>query len=135
MQELLCNQYFVWGTMAVIIFLLTQLVKLPIKLGTSRIKDEAVRKRINVIILLIPFALGIIADFLYSTYIIHTSVSILTGIGYGTAGISIYNAFEALFKAKNPYKTKEGEIALDLVSGVKKGDKNAVSEFWDKMKE
>lgn len=142
MHELIYNQYFVCGAMAVIIFLTTQLLKCPIKWGTKHIKNERARRIANATILLIPFALGVTADFLYSTFILHTAGSILTGLGYGTAGISLYGVIERFFKVKipNPYDSVEGEAVTELVDEVTKDrkvdkhDTDAVKEFWKKVK-
>ena len=140
--ELLNNEYFVWCAMAVIIFALTQVLKLPIKYFTKKIKNERVRRMVNATILLIPFALGVLADFLYSTYYLHTAFTVITGLGYGTAGISLYGAIERFFKVKtdNPYETEAGKAVAELVEEISKdgkvdeNDKHAVKDFWDKVK-
>ena len=142
MKELLYNEYFVWCAMAVIIFIATQILKLPIKFGTKHIKNERVRKIANATILLIPFGLGVALDFLYSTYILHTAFSVIAGLGYGTAGISLYGVVERFFKVKveNPYNSEEGKAVTELVEEVSKDgkvdkkDKDAVKEFWEKVK-
>ena len=122
MWELLQNPYFVMCAMALIIFLVTQLLKMPIKFGTKHIKNQRVRKMVNATILLIPFGLGVLADFLYSTYVTQTAFTIIAGLGYGTAGISLYGVVERFFKVKlpNPYDTEEGKLALQLVEDAKK---------------
>ena len=140
--ELLKNEYFVWCAMAVIIFALTQVLKLPIKACTKHIKNERVRRMVNATILLIPFAIGVLADFLYSTYYLHTAFTVITGLGYGTAGISLYGAIERFFKVKteNPYETEAGRAVTELVNEISKdgkvdgSDKHAVKDFWDKVK-
>lgn len=141
-HSLLKNDYFVWCAMAVIIFGLTQLLKLPIKYFTKRISNERVRRMVNATILLIPFALGVLADFLYSTYYLHTAFTVITGLGYGTAGISLYGAIERFFKVKteNPYETEAGKAVTELVEEISKdgkvdeNDKHAVADFWNKTK-
>lgn len=140
--NLLHNNYFIWCAMAVIIFLVTQLIKLPIKHFTNKIKNERVRKIVNSVILLIPFGLGILAEFLYSTYYLHVAFTVITGLGYGTAGISLYGIVERFFKVKveNPYDSEEGKAVTDLVEKVTKdgvvdeNDMTAVNEFLDKVK-
>lgn len=141
-SELLKNDYFVWCAMAVIIFGLTQLLKLPIKYFTKKISNERTRRIVNATILLIPFALGILVDFLYSTYYLHTTFTVITGLGYGTAGISLYGAVERFFKVKteNPYETKAGKAVTELVEEISAdgkvdgNDKHAVADFWNKVK-
>lgn len=141
-HKLLNNDYFVWCAMAVIIFALTQVLKLPIKYFTKKISNERVRRMVNATILLIPFALGVLADFLYSTYYLHSAFTIITGLGYGTAGISLYGAIERFFKVKteNPYETEAGKAVTELVEEISKdgkvdgNDKHAVADFWNKVK-
>lgn len=141
-NALLNNNYFVLCAMAVIIFGLTQAIKLPIKYFTNKISNERVRKMVNATILLIPFSLGVLADFLYSTYYLHTAFTIITGLGYGTAGISLYGVVERFFgvKTENPYDSEEGKVVTELVADISKDgkvdktDKNAVKEFWNKVK-
>lgn len=140
--RLLNNNYFVWCAMAVIIFAFTQVLKLPIKYFTKKIKNERGRRMVNATILLIPFALGVLADFLYSTYYLHTAFTIITGLGYGTAGISLYGAIERFFKVKieNPYETEAGKAVTELVEEISadgkvdEDDKHAVKDFWNKGK-
>lgn len=141
-HKLLNNDYFVWCAMAVIIFALTQVLKLPIKHFTKKISNQRVRRMVNATILLIPFAVGIALDFLYSTYYLHGAFSIINGLGYGTAGISLYGAIERFFKVKtqNPYETMAGKAVTELVEEISKdgkvdeNDKHAVKDFWDKVK-
>ena len=140
--NLLHNTYFVWCAMAVLIFLVTQVIKLPIKHFTKKIKNERKRKIVNSIFLLIPFALGILAEFLYNTYYLHIAFTVIAGLGYGTAAISLYGIIERFFKVKieNPYDTEEGKAVTELVDEVTKdgvvdgNDVSAVNEFLDKVK-
>lgn len=140
LHNILHNDYFIWCAMAVIIFLITQVLKLPIKVCTKKIKNERLRKIVNATILLIPFGLGVLAEFLYATYYLHTAFTIITGLGYGTTGITLYSAVERFFKIKidNPYTTtEEGKAVTNLISSVTADgkvdstDKSAVQEFLD----
>ena len=141
-HQLLKNDYFMWCTMAVIIFGLTQLLKLPIKYFTKKLSNERTRRMINATILLIPFALGVLAEFLYSTYYLHTAFTVITGLGYGTAGVSLYGVIERFFKVKieNPFDVDGGIQVAELVEEVSKdgkideNDKHAVADFWNKVK-
>lgn len=140
-KQLLVNSYFVWCAMAVIIFGVTQLLKLPIKAVTKKVKSERKRHIVNATILLIPFALGILFEFLYTQYYLHTAFSIITGIGYGSAGISLYGIIERFFKVKvnNPYDSKTGQAVLELVDDVTAdgkvngNDTDAVKDFYEKI--
>ena len=141
-SELLKNEYFVGCAMAVIIFALTQVLKLPIKHFTKKIKNERGRKMVNATILLIPFIVGLLCEFLYATHYLHTAFSLIRGLSYGTAGISLYGIIERFLgvKTKNPYESKEGEAVTEFVAQVSqdgkvdKNDKHAVKDFWDKVK-
>lgn len=140
-KQLLENSYFVWCAMAVIIFGVTQLLKLPIKAVTKKVKNERKRRIINATILLIPFGLGVLFEFLYTQYYLHTAFSVITGIGYGSAGISLYGIIERFFKVKvnNPYDSQAGQAVLDLVDDVTadgkvdSDDKDAVKDFYKKV--
>lgn len=142
MDALLHNMTFIYCAMALVIFLITNLLKLPIKMLTGKIKSETIRKRVNTIIYLIPFALGIILDFVYCTYYLKCAYSVIRGLTYGTASISLYHGIEQNFKIKvdNPYETEEGKAALEMVEKVKedgqitKEDVPAVKDFWDAVK-
>ena len=142
MQDLLHNQVFVFGAMAIIIFALTQIIKIPIKHFTKKIENPTARKRVNATILLIPFALGILLEFLYGSYVTLTPFNILNGLAYGTSGISLYGIIERFFGVKiaNPYETDEGKAVQQLVGDitadgkVDENDRNALQAFWDKVK-
>lgn len=142
MELLLHNDYFVWCAMAVIIFGITQVLKLPIKCFTKKIANERARKIVNATILIIPFVLGVLFEFLYSTYYLHSAFTVITGLGYGTASISLYGIVERFFKVKipNPYETtEEGKAVTDLVESIQADgkvdheDKTAVEEFLEKL--
>lgn len=150
MSELLKNEAFVLSAMAAIIFVITQFLKMPIKFFSKHIcfkddvaKTERVRKMINATILLIPFGLGILAEFLYAVLYLHVAFSALNGIGYGTAAISFYGIIERFFKVKlpNPYEeTEEGKAVVELAKNVvadnkvDKKDIDPVKAFWKKVK-
>ena len=137
MKELLENEYFVSVAMAVIIFACTQLLKMPIKFATSKIANERVRKIVNGTILLIPFILGVVFDYVYCIAVTHNAFDVINGLGYGTAGISLYGVVERFFKVKveNPYETEEGQQAIELVNKIAEDgkidedDKTAISEY------
>lgn len=143
LHNLLHNSYFIWCVMAIIIFAITQFLKLPIKYFTKKIKNPRERKIVNATILLIPFALGVLFEFLYSTYYLHTVFNGITGLGYGAAGVSLYGVIERFFKVKieNPYDTEEGKSVTKLVDDITEdgkidsSDESAVKEFLNKISE
>lgn len=142
MENLLHNVAFINIVMAIGIFLLTNLLKMPIKALTGKIKNEKIRKRVNSVIYIIPFALGIILDIVYCTYLIGCPYSIVRGLGYGTTSVTLYHGIEQNFKIKvdNPFKTKEGKAALEMVEKVTadgkvdENDVSAVKDFWEAVK-
>lgn len=140
MTAFLENEWAVGVVMAVIIFALTYVIKLPIKALTNKIKSERARKIVNGIILLIPFALGLTAECLYCYYF-KSLVDFrgITGLGYGTGAVSMYAFVERFFGVKidNPYNTtEEGKAVQELVDKVQedgkvdKSDISAVDQFW-----
>lgn len=142
-DTLLSTTWFVVIAVAVIIFGITQLLKLPIKHFTSKIENERVRKLVNSVILLIPFGLGLLFEFLYGTFYLHTGFDIIAGLAYGASGISLYGVLERFFgiKVENPYtETEEGQAVIDFVQDVAqdgkvdKTDMTAVQEFFNKVK-
>lgn len=141
METLLRNEAFILGAMGFVIFGLTQLLKLPIKFFTSKIENERGRRIVNATILLIPFACGILGDYLYATYYLHTAYNIITGLSYGLSAISLYGFVERFFKVKvaNPYESEEGKAVVGLVSSISKdgkvdsNDKSAVQSFLEKL--
>ncbi len=140
MQEILHNDLFVMFAMAVIVFALTQVFKIPIKFFTNKFENEVMRKRVNATILLIPFIVGIAVELLYSSFITFQEFSVVSGLGYGFSGISLYSIVERFFGVKNPYKTDEGVEVITTMATIcadqkiDENDNNAIKEFWDKIK-
>ena len=146
LTKLLSNEYIVGTAMAVIIFVLTFLLKLPIKALTRKYsKTEHSRKIKNLSIVFIPFALGLLAEFLYYYLYLQDTFIVVRGIGYGSAAIALYAPVAQFFKEKtgikleNPFDTEEAKAAQELMSNVQKdgkidkSDVSAVDEFWKKI--
>lgn len=146
--QLLDDKVFVGGAVAVIIFGLTQLLKLPIKALTNKIKNERARRMTNIVIYFIPFALGVLAEYLYVTFYLSTDFlvdwqgNLITGLSYGTGSLSLYALIERFFNVKvsNPYtETEDGKAVAELVDNVvadgkvDSTDKDAIEEFWEKV--
>lgn len=150
MQALLGNQVLVYAVMAVLIFGLTQGLKWAfIKPFTNEIKNKKVRKAVNTTIYFIPYALGILFEFVYSVMLMHGQFNIVMGIIHGTSGIACYGVFERIYSfitgkssnLENPYETTEvGRAVQELMISVSedgKFDKNdhpALTAFLDKVK-
>lgn len=145
--ELLLNGYFVWCAMAVIIFGLTQILKLPIKAATKHIKNEKTRGIVNLVILVIPFGLGLLAEFLYDVLYLHNTFTGLAGLQYGSASLLVYSVFEKIMQkigvkaqTENSNETTEEEQAenettaeLQEDAGIEESVLSAVEEFWGKI--
>lgn len=140
-HTILHNEVIMFGFFSAIIFGLTQGLKIPLKMWTNKITNEKVRKRVNAVILIIPFALGILFDVLFSYLYLHDVFDVITGLGYGTGSIALYNIVERFLgvSLENPYETKEGKDVTDLVHSVSKDgkidDKDLpfVKEYIDKL--
>lgn len=147
LNQLLSNEYFVWCAMAVIIFCLTQILKLPIKAATKHIKNEKTRGIVNLVILIIPFGLGLLAEFLFDGMYLHNAFTGMAGLQYGSSSLFVYGVFEKIakktginVKIDNPYEiTEEGKAIKELVDKaqedgkIDKSDLSAVDEFLEKI--
>lgn len=138
MVELLNNEYFVWGAMAIIVLCLSQVLKLPIKALTKKtIKDQTIRSRVNTILMLIPLLLGILCDFLFCTLYLKVPFSIMEGVKVGGTAVTLYGVLEKLIKGT---QSKETTDTLKLVENITKDgkvdkeDNSAIKEFFNKVK-
>lgn len=138
--------------MSVIVFFVTQVVKIPVKKLTTAIKEkynlsDRGRRLINLVILVIPFLIGLFAEFLYACCYLKTSFNVYEGLLAGIGGISLYAFIDqtGIGKKKeestNPYTdTEEGKALVDLVENitadgkVDEQDVDAVKAFFDFIK-
>ena len=120
LQEILHNTTYTIAIMAVIVFFLTQLIKLPIKFLTGKINNAKYKRIANGIILLLPFLLGILGMYLYSKYYLLIAFDPIKGLSVGTASITLYNFVERFFnvKVENPYETESGKKVIELVDKI-----------------
>jgi uncharacterized membrane protein YjfL (UPF0719 family) len=137
MAELLNNEYFVWGAMAIIVLCLSQILKLPIKALTKKtIKDQNIRNRVNTVIMIVPILLGILCDFLFCTLYLHIPFDIVEGIKVGGTAITLYGVLEKLIKGA---QSKETTATLELVENITKDgkvdkeDNSTIKDFVDKL--
>lgn len=137
MAELLNNKDFMWGAMSIIVLILSQLLKLPIKALTEKtIKNKTVRDRVNVTIMLIPLALGILVDYLFCTLYLKLAFSIIEGIKIGGTAVTLYGALEKLLKGEQSKETTETiKLVKDITKDGKidKNDSDTVQEFVDNL--
>lgn len=138
MIELLNNPTFMWGAMSIIVLIVSQLLKLPIKALTEKtIKDKTVRDRVNVTIMLIPLALGILVDYMFCTYYLHIAFDIVEGVKIGGTAITLYGVLEKLFKGGVSKETEEAiALSTEIISDGKidKKDGEIIKEFINKIK-
>jgi uncharacterized protein YacL len=142
MEELLSNDYFVLCIMSIIICLITQLIKMPIKIFTNKIKDQTIEKRVTALFMLIPLVLGVVINFFYNVYYLHVAFSIVTGLSWGTTSIMFYQGFRRFITGKETTAEEMAQFSSvkDLVDNivndgkVDKNDASAVNEFLNKVK-
>lgn len=116
------------------VFALTEVCKLPIKHFTAKIQDEITRKRVNAVIMLLPFAWGIAAcEFMT---IFGFKFSIVVGLAIGAIDFFVFEVLSRLLPdvklgliSKKKIDTaitesvettiQQKEIAQDVVEQVK----------------
>lgn len=137
MAELLNNEYFVWGAMAIIVLCLSQLLKLPIKALTKKtIKNENARVRVNTALMLIPLALGVLCDWLFCTLYLGIPFSVVEGVKVGGTAVTLYGMIEKLVKGS---QSKETTATIKLVNditkdgSVDKSDAQSIKDFANKL--
>lgn len=135
MAELLKNEYFVWGVMALLVLGLTQVLKLPIKALTKKIADPKAKTRVNAVIMLLPIILGLVLDFLYCSW---QKVPFLPieGVQFGTSAIMFYGLLEKFFKGEQSAQTtKLLQLATEISKDgkVDKSDAEIVKDFVNKV--
>ena len=140
--ELLENQTFVWGAMAVLIFAFTQVFKLPIKHFTKNIPSERGKKIANISILVLAFGFAVLLDFLFAYFYLKSDLDLLRALSNWSGSSLVYSIVERFLKKKveNPLDTEEGKATAELIKNVVADgkvtakDKTAMQEFIDKVK-
>jgi len=139
--ELLMTQPFIFIAFAIAVWLLTYIVKMPIKKITNKIKDEKKKKLYNKWILLIPFILALIIFYVY--YGLTTKLwlkgdyelILSSAFSIAVLSITIYNVFEGLKGKKTEYETTEDGQALYNLLLIYTKDKNKVKLLLEQCKE
>ena len=118
LKVILYNQKIMIWIMALLVFLLTQLLKFPIKFFTNKIKKESTRKAVNSTIMLLPFALGCLVEYIYCYYILHCAFDLTAGFILGGQSMAFYGIIDHLFgiKIENELETEEGQEVLEAIS-------------------
>lgn len=119
----------------VVVLLLSQLAKLPIKYLTKKIKpyedevkNEKLRKKINAVIMLLPIGFGFLASWALTFFGFSFSTSI--ALVWGTSAITIYGFISRIFmRIKNGESITEDSVKSDLVE-AKKDSETAEERFY-----
>lgn len=140
---ILRNEAVMWVVLSILIFGLTQLLKLPIKALTKKLAEKP-RKRVNLLIYLIPFGLGIGLSYVYYNIlptIPELAMSFDTeflfmGFKLGSSSIAIYGILDQLcgVKVENPYASEDGQKVISAVNGIIADGKVEQQEIVDGIK-
>lgn len=109
------NEKVVWAIMALAIFGIIYLLKIPYKKLTSKITNEKGRQIANKAIVLLTFAVSIGLTLGYS-YLVKVDFSITDSIKYAVSAIALYSATEV--KKGNTdvaFMTEEGKEVVETV--------------------
>lgn len=118
-------RWIFWVVLALIV-VLTQVAKLPIKKLTDKITNETLRKKVNLVIMLIPFVLGFGASGIL--YACDYGFSATAAVLWGTTSQVIYE-----FVSKVVKRLKNNEDITN--STIKKDLTEAKNEAEDKFKQ
>lgn len=138
--ELLMTEPFIVIVLAILVWLLTYIVKKPIKAHTLKIKDPQKQKLANKWILLIPFVLSFILFYLYlglttRLWISNFELALSTAFSIAIISITIYNVFEGIRGRKSEYELDPDGIALYNLLLIYAKDKNKVKLLLDQCKD
>ena len=125
---------------AFIVFVLTMLVKIPIKRATDKLTEEK-RKAVNVVILFIPGVISFIFSFLYYGVYESNWLTILvvdTGLSSWIISLTIYAIYERIVIIINGIKSGKlklnSELTKDTISFLKDSLKDLNSSLNEKEK-
>lgn len=116
LNQILYNQEISMWVMAVIVALLTEVLKLPIKACTKTL-DKTARERVNALIILLAVGIGMFIYYLYCTHIAHIEFQYVNGASIGGLASVAYDALMRLIgkNGSNPFKTEGGEEMLNAI--------------------
>lgn len=136
--RLLFNGGWILAVLGVIAFLLTFIVKRPIKKLTAvisvklaenkqltEVKRNKVLKLLNKVVLLLPFIIGFALIFAYSLIfkVSYTYTAMFeSSINIGIIAIFIYALLEKAIDVINDYNSPEGQQVLELAKQLKAAD-------------
>lgn len=119
----------------VVVLILSQLAKLPIKYLTRKIKpykddekNDKLRKKINAVIMLLPIGFGFLASWVLTFFGFSFSASI--ALVWGTSAITIYGFISRIFmRIKNGENITSDTIKSDI-NEAKKDSETAEERFY-----
>lgn len=118
---------WVFVVVVVIVLGLTQLAKIPIKHFTNKIENENLRKKVNMLIMLLPIAFGFLASWIL-TYFGFT-FSTVAALVWGSSSQVIYELLSRIFR-----RIKNGEnITAETISDDAKESVEIVETAEDKF--
>lgn len=127
------NFGYIAAIMSVIVSLLVEGIKIPIKLLTKKIQNEQLRKLANKSIIMITFGLGFLIDYLGSVILPkYVAFDSLVAVIIGLLSVVLYSFFEGIIPMKAAEKAITG--TKTVTEYVKKEaeethKKDAVAEF------
>lgn len=123
-ESILQNTQIVLFAMAFVIFLLVELIKQPIKLLTKKLPSKQ-RQLANSVILLLPVGLGILGEYLFTTFYAHEPFDVINGVVTGGESMAMYGIIERVFglKTTNPYETGDGALVVETANEIVKTKK------------
>lgn len=144
MENMLNNSAFVYALMAVMTFGITQGLKWAfVKPWTNKLSDERVRKSVNTVIFLFPYAVGLALEYVIATFITHTTPDLFVGAMSGGAGHSVFALYERVYNiitGRSTAKLDENNAAEKFIADIiadgkiNGDDKPALQEFLNKVK-
>lgn len=119
LNKILYNQEMSMWAMAVIVALLTEVFKLPIKACTKNLK-KATKERINATIILLAVGIGMTIYYLYCTHVAHIEFQYVNGASLGGMASMAYEVLVRLFgkKGENTFETEGGREALGIIENA-----------------
>lgn len=113
----------------VVVLILSELAKLPIKHFTGRIENENLRKKINAVIMLLPIGFGFLASWILTYF--GFGFSITAALVWGTTSQVIYEFVSRVFR-----RIKNGEaITTDAIKSDLKDSVEVAETAEDKFNE
>lgn len=101
----------------VVVLILSELAKLPIKHFTGKIENENLRKKINAVIMLLPIGFGFLVSWILTYF--GFGFSITAALVWGTTSQVIYEFVSRIFKRiKNGEAITANTIKSDLKDSV-----------------